>query len=246
MDKAQAVFEKLSFITAHPWDAGKKKDYKSVGNYAREYGNRITLHIVGGGLGAAGGAAIGGLVGLALKNPKAGAAAGAIAGGVTGTYSADYQSIRRSEKEQGIKPAKRTHVGRYVGRMVGSSVGGAVVPLVGGLAGDYVVSREMQEKKSSFDKEAQAKLLAGLGSKLLKGIKGYGKNIAKDWKTVGYGMKNVEKARKLKGAGKMTKAVTKKYDKLTEVATNQLYRGGMGLGKRVGLPVLGAGVLMNS
>jgi len=101
------------------------------------------------------------------------------------------------------------------------------------------------KKKSSFDKEAQAKLLAGLGKKLLTGFKGYGKNIVKDWKTVGYGAKNIEKARKLKGAGKMTKGVTKKYDKLTEIATNQLYRGGMGLGKRVGLPVLGAGVLMH-
>lgn len=99
--------------------------------------------------------------------------------------------------------------------------------------------------EKTFTKEAQASLLAGLGKKLLTGFKTYGKNIAKDWKTVGYGMKNVEKARKLKIPGKMTKAMQGKYDKLTEVATNQLYRGGKGLGKRVGLPVLGAGVLMH-
>lgn len=185
MDKAQVVFEKLGFITAHIMDAPKKKDYKSVGGYARETVNRMSSKLVGGALGAAGGATVGGLIGLALKNPAAGAGAGALLGGVPGTIVSDYRSIRRTEKETGIKEKDRTNVGGYIVRGIGAGVGGAVIPVLGGFGGDYLVSRELQKKAQLAGIMKAIKPMAqNVLKKTTKFAKGYAGNVAKDLTTL--------------------------------------------------------------
>jgi hypothetical protein len=192
MDKAQLVFEKQGFFTAHIMDSPKnKKEYKTFGGYAREWVNRTSSGVVaglaGGAAGTAGGATIGGLIGLALKNPQAGAGVGAMIGGTTGalagTISGQYKSLRKTEKDMGFK--KQTNVGQYLGRGLGSVVGKGVIPIVGGPVGDYLTSRQLQKHAQLG---AIMKTLAPLATKALTKTKkfgmGYAKNVGKDFSTL--------------------------------------------------------------
>jgi hypothetical protein len=87
---------------------------------------------------------------------------------------------------------------------------------------------------------------AGLSSMLAKGIskaipaiKGYGANVAKDWKVLGKGMKNIGTANK---TGIMTATESAGVRELGE---RQLAQGIKGLGKRVVLPGAAAMYLAN-
>jgi len=88
-----------------------------------------------------------------------------------------------------------------------------------------------------FPKKEELSKKAGLSSMLAKGIsklvpavKGYGANVAKDWKVLGRGMKNIGTANK---SGILTAAESAEMRALGE---KQLAQGIKGLGKRVVLP----------
>lgn len=138
------VLEKLAFFAVTPFDVANQQELESGKGYFKEMGNRLA----GGVTGAMVGGAPLGLLGGALQANRPGGGAGkatiaaAILAALAGAYTGDVRSLRQTEREAGVKP---TGVGKYLGRAVGSTVGSAVVPGVGGLLGDYLVSRQIQK-----------------------------------------------------------------------------------------------------
>ena len=136
--------EKKAYFALAPFKTKSGTPYDSAAGYGAEYGNQLVGTLAGGvpGLAVAGAGAL-----LAGKLPNVGVglaglgAAGAIAGSLVG----GYRSLRKSEK-QNHPDIKQTTPGKLLGRVGGSVLGGAVIPMVGGIAGDYAVSRHMQDR----------------------------------------------------------------------------------------------------
>ena len=137
MDKAEAVFNKLSFVT--PMKIKSKKELASPKGYVKERVNMMT----GGIMGALPGAAAA-VVAHTKKRLPMRAAGGALAvlGGTVGAIS----SLRKGEKSVGVKP---TGVGKYIGRATGATVGDMVLPGIGGPLADYAVSRKLYKYKDA-------------------------------------------------------------------------------------------------
>lgn len=144
MDKAQVVFNKLAFIAVTPFKVKDEKELKSGKGFAKETGNQMasgfTGALAGGVVGAALGAAAG-IPGGGTEGALAGAGIGAsLLGGVGGVVSS-IRGVRKTEREAGVQPMG---VNKFLGRTLGRVVS-APVPVVGSLAGDFVVSRHLQD-----------------------------------------------------------------------------------------------------
>ena len=117
---------KLAFVAPFRTD---NETYNTPGGHMREYGNRI----VGSAIGGVGAGILGGLVG-----GRKGATIAGTAGGIVGNLT----SLHKSED---MAKVKRTDLGQYLARMIGDTVGSKVIPIVGGGAADYAISRKLQD-----------------------------------------------------------------------------------------------------
>lgn len=145
MDKAQVVFNKLAFIAVTPFKVKDEKELKSGKGFTKETGNQMasgfTGALAGGVVGAVLGAAAGAGGGGGTEGALAGAGIGAsLLGGVGGVVSS-IRGVRKTEREAGVQPMG---VNKFLGRTLGRVVS-APVPVVGSLAGDFVVSRHLQD-----------------------------------------------------------------------------------------------------
>lgn len=136
--EATVLMKKEAFVGVTPFTPNPESEYKDVNNYLREYGNRLAssaLGVLPGGVLT--------VIGVSRGHPglTAVGAGTTLAGAIVG----DYKGLRKHEREHNPE-AKLTGPGQYLGRNAGSLVGSAVIPIFGGMAGDYLVSRHLQDK----------------------------------------------------------------------------------------------------
>lgn len=146
MDKATLIFNKLAFITVTPFKVKDKEELKSVRGYAKEIGNAAVSSLAGGLTGALAGGLLGTIGGIVTKDPKMALIGLGIAtgiGGGAGGFVSSIRGVRKTEQEAGVKPMSS---GKFLGRLAGGLLA-SPVPIVGSLAGDYFVSRHLQEYK---------------------------------------------------------------------------------------------------
>jgi hypothetical protein len=138
-NKAEIIFEKLSFIAFTPLTVKNKEELRSINGYLKEKLNEVVSVAAGAGTGGL----VGGTLGMLTRKPEL-IAPSIVAGSAIGGITSGIRGVRKTEREAGVKP---TGVGKFLGRTAGRIVT-APVGGVGSYLGDYVVSRHLQEYKN--------------------------------------------------------------------------------------------------
>lgn len=112
-----------------------------------------------------------------------------------------------------------------------------------------IVARGLEQSKINLKKVYEmnkvSSMLGSIGSSIIKGVKSYGANIAKDYKTISKGTANIEKARKVLSNKNLSKIKKTNAQLAISKTENAMGEAAVGLGKRVGLPIAGGGYMLS-